>query len=199
MRGSSLTSAALSSALLGGLWLGAACASVHCQAQWADLPDRTSTKPSPVRFLYPEQVTIPANKPAPIELHFRIKDGLHINSHRPHSTDLIPTIISFPQDGGVVTNAGVRIDQAVYPLGTDISLSDDPATRDSGMRDSGMHDPPARINVYSGEFTIHVKIVAPVGDHLVEGRLRFQACTLTACMPPRTIPVAIEVKATSSH
>ena len=44
---------------------------------------RTGAKAEAVQYLYPEQVTVPAGKATPVALHFRIKQGLHINSHTP--------------------------------------------------------------------------------------------------------------------
>jgi hypothetical protein len=35
--------------------------------------------------------------------------------------------------------------------------------------------------------------VAEAGNHLVEAKLHFQACDKNICMPPKTIPVAIDV------
>jgi hypothetical protein len=35
--------------------------------------------------------------------------------------------------------------------------------------------------------------VATTGNHLVEARLRYQACDQNACMPPKTITVPIDV------
>jgi hypothetical protein len=40
---------------------------------------------------------------------------------------------------------------------------------------------------------VQARIVASPGDHLVEAKLRYQACDNNACMPPRTITVAIDV------
>ena len=54
-------------------------------------------------------------------------------------------------------------------------------------------DPSTKLSVYTGEFTIQAKIVAAAGNHLVEAKLHFQACDKNACMPPKTIPVAIDV------
>jgi hypothetical protein len=36
-------------------------------------------------------------------------------------------------------------------------------------------------------------MVAAAGDHLVEAKLRYQACDNNACMPPKTITVPIDV------
>jgi hypothetical protein len=125
-----------------------------------------------VTYLFPEQVSVPAGKPSPVTLHFRIAQGLHINSHTPSADFLIPTTFSIP-DG-----AGVRLDAATYPAGTLISLPIDPTTK---------------LSVYTGEFIIQARIVAAAGNHLVEGKLHYQACDRNQCMPPKTITVAIDV------
>ena len=125
-----------------------------------------------VVYLYPEQVTVAAGKPVTVKMHFQIAEGLHINSHAPREDDLIPTALSFPAD------AGVKLESADYPLGKDYTL---PA------------DPSMKLNVYAGEFTIEARILATAGDHLVEARLRYQACDQVMCMPPKTIPVVLDV------
>jgi hypothetical protein len=141
------------------------------QAQ-SDAPGRSIQKHVAVEYLFPEQVTVPAGKAAAVELHFRIAQGLHINSHAPKEEYLIPTTFSIPE------GAGVRLAQANYPAGVDFTLP---------------LDPKEKLNVYTGEFTIQARIVAAAGDHLVEAKLRYQACDESACMPPRTITVPIDV------
>jgi hypothetical protein len=133
---------------------------------------RSIAKAAPVEFLYPEQVTVAAGKPATLALHFRIAPGLHINSHTPREEELIPTTFSIPE------GAAVRLDKADYPAGTDFTLP---------------LDPKEKLSVYTGEFVVQARIVASPGDHLVEAKLRYQACDNNACMPPRTITVAIDV------
>jgi hypothetical protein len=135
---------------------------------------RSVVKPVAVEYLFPEQVTVPASKATTVTLHFRIAPGLHINSHTPREDELIPTTLSIPED------SGVRLEGAVYPPGTEFTLPLDPKTK---------------LSVYSGEFTIKARIVATAGDHLVEGRLHYQACDNNACMPPRTMTVALDVLA----
>jgi len=138
----------------------------------ADSANRSILKGAAVEYLYPEQVTLAAGKPVSVALHFRIGQGLHINSHTPREDYLIPTTFSLP-DG-----AGVRLDGASYPEGSEITLPMDPKTK---------------LSVYTGEFSIQARLVATAGNHLVEAALRFQACNRSACMPPKTIPVAIDV------
>jgi hypothetical protein len=151
--------------------LAIAAASAQAQKPLFDDAPRSAAKPS-VAFLYPEQVTIPAGKPATIALHFRVAPGLHINSHTPSEPELIPATFSIP------AGSGVRLDGVIYPPGADFTLPLDPTTK---------------LSVYSGEFILQARIVAEPGNHLVEARLRCQACDNNACMPPRTIIVAIDV------
>jgi DsbC/DsbD-like thiol-disulfide interchange protein len=142
------------------------------QAQTTNLTGHSTSKLAAVEYLYPEQVTVPAGKATTVTLHFRIASGLHINSHTPSEDELIPTTLSIPED------SGVRLEDAVYPPGSEFALPLDPKTK---------------LSVYSGEFTIQARIVATAGDHLVEARLRYQACDNHACMPPRTMTAAIDV------
>jgi len=137
-------------------------------------PRHAGPKTEAVAYLYPEQVSLPAGKPGAVALHFRIAPGLHINSHNPTDKLLIPTTLSIPD------SSGVRLESASYPAGADYVLPADPKTK---------------LNVYSGEFTIDVRLIATAGDHLVEARLRYQACDQTQCMPPKTITVPIDVVA----
>lgn len=134
--------------------------------------NRSIVKGEAVQYLFPEQVTVTAGRPRAVALHFRIAQGLHINSHAPSEDYLIPTVFSIP-DG-----AGVRLDTATYPAGAMISLPVDPKTK---------------ISVYTGEFTIQARIVAAQGNHLVQGKLRYQACDQNQCMPPKTISVPVDV------
>jgi len=153
--------------------LGAAMglAALLAQGQ-ADAPGRSILKGAAVEYLFPEQVTVPAGKASDVALHFRIAQGLHINSHTPKDEFLIPTTFSIPE------GAGVRLKEASYPAGAEFTLPLDPKNK---------------LSVYTGEFVIQTRIVAAAGNHLVEGKLHYQACDKNACMPPKTIPVAIDV------
>jgi hypothetical protein len=54
-------------------------------------------------------------------------------------------------------------------------------------------DPTTKLSVYTGEFSLQARIKATPGNHLVEARLHYQACDNNVCMPPKTIPVVIDV------
>jgi DsbC/DsbD-like thiol-disulfide interchange protein len=142
------------------------------QVQETAKAGRTGAKAEAVQYLYPEQVTVAAGKATPVALHFRIKQGLHINSHAPKDEFLIPTVLSIPE------SSGVRLESATYPAGTEFALPVEPGTK---------------LIVYTGEFAIQTRIVAQAGDHMVEAKLRYQACDDNACLPPKTITVPIDV------
>jgi hypothetical protein len=157
----------------GALLIGAVGTGVLPIAGQASWPIHSNAKDTQaVEYLFPEQITVSAGKVSVVNLHFRVNQGLHINSHAPKEEYLIPTVFSIPEE------SGVRLDEASYPPGEEITLPVDPSEK---------------LIVYSGEFTIHARIVAMPGDHLVEAKLRYQACDQNACMPPKTIPVVIDV------
>ena len=146
--------------------------SVHAQIVSNDHGRRPAGRPDSVAYLFPEQVSVPAGKPNQVALHFRVAQGLHINSHKPSEDYLIATDFSIP-DG-----TGVRLNSAMYPTGSIISLPADPATK---------------LSVYTGEFIIQARIVVAPGNHLVQGKLHYQACDQNVCLPPKTINVPIDV------
>ena len=137
-----------------------------------DSTSRSLVNGAAVEYMFPEQVTVAAGKPSDVALHFRIAQGLHINSHMPKDEFLIPTTFSIP-DG-----LGVRLDKVSYPDGKEFTLP---------------LDPTSKLSVYTDEFVIQTRIVAAAGNHLVEAKLHFQACDKNVCLPPKTIPVAIDV------
>jgi hypothetical protein len=150
-----------------------ACAALVAHAQIVSTgAQKQSAKTDAVTYLFPEQVTVAAGKPSTVALHFRVAPGLHINSHTPSEDSFIPTSFSIPAD------ASVRLDGAGYPAGTEITLALDPGTK---------------LSVYTDEFVVQARIVSTPGNHLVEGKLRYQACDNNACMPPKTITVPIDV------
>jgi hypothetical protein len=152
--------------------LALALATQGAQSPLGDLADKPAKKPAAVAYLFPEQITVAAGKPAKVDLHFKVADGLHVNSHAPHGEGLIPTTLDLPEADGV------RLANATFPPGADFTFPIDPSEK---------------LNVYTGEFVVHAKLVAAKGNHLVQGTLRYQACNSNTCMPPHTIPVAIDV------
>lgn len=154
--------------------LSAGCTAAALGQFIGNTPGRVLPKTPPVAYLYPEQVHLPAGKPSEVALHFRVIEGMHINSHAPHDDFLIPTTFSIP-DG-----SGVRLQSTSYPTGDDITMPSAPKMK---------------LNVYSGEFVVQTHMIAAAGNHLIKGTLHFQACNMSQCLPPQTITAAIDVVA----
>lgn len=154
---------------------GALCLSLRCansqKLAWQSDASKTDQHQL-VKFLYPEQVSLTAGKPDIVELHFRVNDGLHINSHTPRAKSLIPTqlMVGEPE--------GVNVASVDFPAGTDYS----PA-----------FSPEDKLSVYTGEFVLRAHVTAQKGDHLVQAALRYQACDANSCYPPKTASIAVSV------
>ena len=125
----------------------------------------------------PAKLSVASGKPASLELDFRVKEGMHINSNAPHSEFLIPTKIRFmpPTD--------IAVEKVTYPDGQDISLP---------------FSPKDKLSVYSGDFRIVAQVSASrsasTGPYTVHGELKYQACNDKACFPPKTLPVAFQIQ-----
>ncbi len=132
--------------------------------------DAPAPKPKSFVVYAAEPLNVPAGKRSVLELHFRVVDGFHVNSHTPKSELLIPTQITLQPA------AGVKAEAVEYPAGTSYSFS---------------FDPTEKLDVYSGAFTVRLPVVANAGTHTVDGTLRYQACDHAACYPPRSLPVQV--------
>ncbi|HEU4982300.1 MAG TPA: protein-disulfide reductase DsbD domain-containing protein [Acidobacteriaceae bacterium] len=155
------------------LWWGALALLLAASSAPAQkLPWQKSERPQDVHYLFPEQVSVKAGKDSVVELHFRINPGMHINSHTPSEKGLIATNLILP-DG-----SGVKLDKAEFPAGSEYSLRAMPSMK---------------LNVYTGDFVVRAHIRATSGQHLVQGSLRYQACDVNACYPPRKAPVVVDV------
>jgi Disulphide bond corrector protein DsbC len=143
------------------------------QAPFGELkPHSAGSKPAAVAYLFPEQVTIAADKPSSVDLHFKVANGLHVNSHTPRAEELIPTTLKWPE------NPAVHLGKVDFPPGKDFAFEINPGEK---------------LSVYTGEFIVHAELTAGRGEHLVEATLHYQACDNSTCMPPHSIPVAIDV------
>jgi hypothetical protein len=120
------------------------------------------------------KATSPAAAPKDVELRFTIQQGLHINSHTPHSEFLIPTTLTLEK------TPGIKIAQVDYPQGVDYHFE---------------FSPKDALNVYTGEFSVLVRLHAHAGHYAMHGQLHYQACDNKACNPPQTLPVRLDVTA----
>ena len=143
---------------------------VGLAAQQVGNLDAPAVKPKSYVVYGAEQQTVAAGKRSVLELHFRVLDGYHVNSHTPKSELLIPTKIELQP------SAGVKVEAVEYPSGISYSFS---------------FDPTEKLDVYSGAFTVKLPVVAEVGTHTMDGTLRYQACDHAACYPPKSLPVQV--------
>ena len=160
----------VASVFLALLLAGVLPASQVANAQQVGNLDAPAPKPKAFVVYAAEQQNVAAGKRSVLELHFRVVDGFHVNSHTPKSELLIPTQITLQPA------AGVKAEAIQYPAGTSYSFS---------------FDPTEKLDVYSGAFTVKLPVVADAGTHTVDGTLRYQACDNAACYPPRTLPIQV--------
>ena len=139
---------------------------------WSQVPKPPSVSIAPVPL-----VTAPRTAQTKVDLNFRVASGYHINSNTPKSEYLIPTALKMDLPTDIV------LGKIEYPVGADLTFP---------------FSPDETLSVYSGDFTIAVKVhplksVVP-GKYVMHGTLHYQACDNAQCFPPRTLPVSFEVK-----
>ena len=142
----------------------------------AALNQAPGTRMPSVEFAPVGKVEIKAGSVQSVPLDFRVANDFHINSNKPRSELLIPTVLQLS------TPDAVNVISVHYPPGQDSSFP---------------FAPDEKLSVYSGDFAIAVAIKASAkalpGTYPVSGELRYQACDRSACYPPRTMPVKFEV------
>ena len=124
-----------------------------------------------------EPQNVSAGKKAVLEMRFHVMDGFHVNSHRPKSELLVPTELTLNAADGVKAGA------IEYPAGTMFSFGFDP------------NDSNDKLDVYTGDFTVKLPVVAAAGEHTIAGTLKYQACDNKACYPAKTLPVQVLFRA----
>lgn len=150
--------------LVAGCWLLGAGA-------WAQIAVMDAgAKPRQYVTYAAEAQTVAAGRREVLELRFHVADGYHVNSHTPKNETLIRTELTLQPADGV--KAGVM----EYPAGKPYAFSFDPADK---------------LDVYAGDFTVKLPVVAAAGEHTLAGALRYQACDNASCYPPRTVPVKV--------
>jgi hypothetical protein len=146
--------------------------SLSAHAQSFDF-DRTQTKNS-VSYLA-EPVIVTAGKPSDVKLYFRIANAIHINSHAPFASELIPTTLTMQPV------ADVKVGRMEFPVGTKYAFS---------------FAPKEKLSVYSGDFVVKVRVtVAHAGSYTLNGSLQYQACDNAQCYPPKSLPVSVILNA----
>ncbi len=162
-------------------WLAAILTSagfVVAQAQ-DTLPDasKTRTPTQRVTAMTPAPVKLTPGGKGTVEMQFQVKPGFHINSNKPGSELLLPTVVKLSPP----TNIGVG------------SLEYPPGREQTFPFSSG-----EKLSVYTGDFAVNALVGAaknmPAGRFRVHGFLEYQACDDRACYPPTKLPIAFDVK-----
>lgn len=144
-------------------------------AAWAQ-GEFAATKPS-VQLVKIDNSPLQKGKSAQITLSFRVAPGFHINSNHPNSELLIATALKLdpPTD---LSLGNIR-----YPAGEQLSFA---------------FSPDDKLSVYTGDFSVQAtaRTIGSIhaGSYRVHGELKYQACDNSACYPPKTVPVAFDVK-----
>ncbi|MBK5291346.1 MAG: hypothetical protein JJE04_06705 [Acidobacteriia bacterium] len=110
-----------------------------------------------------------------VRLHLRLGPGYHVNSNTPSDEFLIPLKLSW--DTSPMQPAGVA-----YPKGQ--------------MEKYSFSEKP--LSVYTGDFELLAKFRVPAnaakGPQKLTGKVRYQACTRTMCLPPRSLAIQLPVE-----
>ena len=82
-------------------------------------------------------ITVTRGKPNTVNLRFRVGAGFHVNSNKPKSEFLIPTVLKLSAPTDIV------IGRVTYPAGTEMSFA---------------FAPEDKLSVYTGEFPVAVEV-----------------------------------------
>jgi hypothetical protein len=122
---------------------------------------------------------VKSGKAATASLTFNIEHDAHINSNKPLDEVLVPTTLKLQPPTQLVV---ARIQ---YPDGELLEFP---------------FSPEEKLSLYTGNFTITAMVRAMPhtrpGVYRVHGELKYQACNNRQCFPPKTLPVALDVKVT---
>lgn len=106
----------------------------------------------------------------------RVAPGFHVNDHKPSEEYLIPT------EWTIDAAREISVEKMAYPKGElkKFTFSDQ------------------RLSVYEGDLTIgallKVSRAAQPGVYTLKGVLKYQACNDHACLPPKSLPLDLDVK-----
>jgi len=129
---------------------------------------------NPVSVVPPQNVFLKAGGTATVAVRFGMMKGYHVNSDKPLEKHLIP--LKFNLKPEPLELAGI-----VYPK---------PHTETYQFQKEPL-------SVVTGAFavmaTINVPANAPKGTHKLAGTLRYQACTDSICLSPRSVAFTIPV------
>jgi len=151
------------------LWLTLALA--PSPASWA----QAFAQGNVLNYTPPRKVVAKPGATVESSLSLELRAGYHVNSNMPSDDYLIPLRLTW--NPGPLAAAGFAFPQ---PQMEKYSFSEKP------------------LSVYTGDFQIvtHFKASANAapGATTLNGKLRYQACTNSMCLPPKTLDVSLQVE-----
>jgi hypothetical protein len=128
-----------------------------------------------LNFLPPRKVTAKAGATVDSALPLQLRPGYHVNSNTPSDEYLIPLRLTW--EPATLAASGFGFPK---PQMEKYSFSEKP------------------LSVFTGDFEIvtHFKAAAGAapGPSTLTGKLRYQACNSTMCLPPKTLEVSVPVE-----
>jgi hypothetical protein len=128
-----------------------------------------------LNYTPPKKVTAKAGSAVDSALPLALRSGYHVNSNTPSDDYLIPLRLTW--NPGPLEATGY-----VFPK--------------AQMEKYRFSEKP--LSVYSGDFEIVTRFKAaanaPPGPAILTGKLRYQACNSTMCLPPKTLDVSLQVE-----
>ncbi len=122
---------------------------------------------------YAAATVVAAGSTTRVALTVTLPEGLHVQSDAPRDPSLIPTVLT------VEAPAGVTVRHLIYPTPSDFAQAGQPQP----------------LAVFEHEFVTGAELAiagdAPVGDLVIPGRLRYQACDDRVCFAPQTGDVRV--------
>jgi DsbC/DsbD-like thiol-disulfide interchange protein len=124
----------------------------------------------------PPKTTVKRNQVVTTDLEIQLRNGFHVNSDKPNDPYLIPLKLTW------AAPAIADASEVTYPKPVMEKL--DFSTKP--------------VSIFSGDFKTQTKFKiaanAPLGEQVITGKLRYQACNNRECLPPRTVEVKIPVE-----
>ncbi len=122
----------------------------------------------------PAKLSVKRNATASAVIALSLRPGFHLNSNQPTDAYLIPLRLTWEENL-------LKAQKVDFPK--------------PEMQKFEFAEKP--LSVYTGDFEIHTVFQAPAGaapgPNIVAGKLRYQACSDTMCLPPKTVEVKLPV------
>lgn len=111
---------------------------------------------------------------AEVKLAVSLREGYHANSNTPSEDYMIPLKLTW-------NAAPLEVEDTIYPK--------------AKLEKYDFADKP--LSVFSGDFVVLTRFQtpasAPSGATVLTGKLRYQACTTSMCLPPKSVEVRLPV------